>query len=474
MPLENPKSEFSKWYDEVILRADIVDKRTPVKGANVLLPNGYEIWEKMKYHLNQDLKRTKHKFAYFPLFIPEDYLTRETEHFAGFTPEVAWVTHVGDTKLDKKVALRPTSETIMYDMFAKWLHSHAELPMKYSQWCNIVRWDTSETRPLLRDREFLWNESHTVHATREEAEEQLLESMRIYQSLFDKMAITSLVVKRPGFDTFAGADYSIAYDMPMPDGKVLQIATTHMLGDNFSKAFNVKFLDTDGETKYAYQTSYGLTTRLIAALISVHGDDQGLVIPPEIAPVQLVIVPITFKDDTERVLEASEKLYQELVASGFDVEIDTRDQYTPGWKFSEWEMRGVPIRIEFGPRDLENNMVVLVRRDTGVKTSVNQKELIDTLHQMLHDIQITLKHRSEQLLQDYIRCASSYDEIKNLMTDGKFIIKTGWCESITCADDLKDNFSLQIRGPELGTENLKQNCVVCKTPGLQVYVAAAY
>ncbi|MHA2502344.1 MAG: proline--tRNA ligase, partial [Candidatus Kariarchaeaceae archaeon] len=398
MPLDNPRSDFSAWYSEIILRAKIVDIRTPIKGSNVLMPNGYEIWEAIKNFMNMRFEETGHKNAYFPMFIPEEFLTRESEHFSGFVPEVAWVTHVGDKKLTNKVALRPTSETIMYYMYAQWIHSHADLPLKYNQWCNIIRWDTKETRPLLRDREFFWSEAHTCHPTFETAAAQVRESMEIYQSLFDALCLSYMVFKRPKHDTFPGAEYTIAYDAPLPNGKMLQIGTTHHLGNNFAKAFDVKFLDTDEETKYVYQTSYGISTRLIAAVLSLHGDDQGLILPPAFAPTQVVIVPITFKDKVEEIVQASRELAQIVRSWGYRVTVDDRDQYTPGWKYSEWEMQGVPIRLELGPRDLKNNAVMLVRRDTGDKLVVSRDDLQNQLQSNMEKISTDLKSRADETL----------------------------------------------------------------------------
>ncbi|MHA1213115.1 MAG: aminoacyl--tRNA ligase-related protein, partial [Candidatus Heimdallarchaeota archaeon] len=296
MKLPDKVKEFLQWYTAIIEHADIVDKRSPVKGANVIMPYGYSIWESITAKLDSELKATGHKNAYFPLFIPEDYLQREAEHFEGFIPEVAWVTQAGDRILDRKLALRPTSETIMYDMFRLWIQGHNDLPLKINQFCNIIRFDTKETKPLLRDREFLWSEGHTCHATAKEAEQQVKVSMKIYESVYKLCCMSFLILRRPKYDTFAGAIYSIAYDCPLPDGRTLQIGTTHNLGQGFSKAFDIKFQDKDKTNKHVHQTCYGLSTRLVAAIVGMHGDDKGLIIPPLIAPIQLVIVPIYKKE----------------------------------------------------------------------------------------------------------------------------------------------------------------------------------
>ncbi|MHA1556586.1 MAG: proline--tRNA ligase [Candidatus Heimdallarchaeota archaeon] len=360
MKLPEKENEFLKWYSEVISYANIVDNRSPVKGANVIMPYGYSIWESIRNKLDAELKRTGHKNAYFPLFIPEDYLKRESDHFEGFIPEVAWVTHAGDRKLDRKLALRPTSETIMYEMFHLWIRSHSDLPFKINQFCNIIRFDTKETKPLLRDREFLWSEGHTCHATAEEAVEQVKESMVIYENVYREACMSFLILRRPKYDTFAGAVYSIAYDSPLPDGRTLQIGTTHNLGQGFSKAFDITFQDKDKQNKNVHQTCYGLSTRLVAAIVGLHGDDKGLIIPPFIAPIQIVIVPIYKKENKDEVIEAAEQILKTLQKAGLRVELDKREGYTPGWKFNEWEVRGVPIRLEIGPKDIQKEQVFVV------------------------------------------------------------------------------------------------------------------
>ncbi|MCH8906563.1 MAG: proline--tRNA ligase [Candidatus Heimdallarchaeota archaeon] len=476
MPLDNPRSNFSKWYDEVLLRASIVDVRTPTKGANVLMPNGYEIWEAIKNFMNKKFKETGHKNAYFPLLIPEEFLQRESAHFEGFIPEVAWVTHVGNTKLPQKFALRPTSETIMYHMYAQWIHSHADLPLKYNQWCNIIRWDTKETRPLLRDREFFWSEAHTAHSTYEEAAKQVEQSMEIYQSLFDALCLSYLTFQRPDHDKFAGAEYTIAYDAPLPNGKVLQIGTTHHLGNNFAKPFDVKFLDTDGETKFVFQTSYGISTRLIASILSIHGDDQGLILPPKFAPTQIVIVPIIFKKKSEGILEACQELEDELVELGYRVFADLREQYTSGWKFSEWEMHGVPLRLEIGPRDLKNNSVLAARRDTLEKENVARGELGDFISDVFDKMAIYLKKRADAALASLMRNARTLAELKEIMRNNRGIVKSNWCEDVECAKKVKDETSSSILGTRQGViETPDGPCLVCGNEGKVVaYIASSY
>lgn len=476
MPLDNPRSDFSNWYSEVLLRAKIVDIRTPIKGSNVLMPNGYEIWESIRRFMDKRFRETDHKNAYFPMFIPEEFLEKESEHFSGFIPEVAWVTHVGDKKLKNKVALRPTSETIMYHMFAQWIHSHADLPLKYNQWCNIIRWDTKETRPLLRDREFFWSEAHTCHPSHEKAAEQVLQSMEIYQSLFDALCLSYMVFKRPKHDTFPGAEYSIAYDAPLPNGKMLQIGTTHHLGDNFAKAFDVKFLDKEGETRHVYQTSYGISTRLIASILSLHGDDQGLILPPMLAPKQVIIIPITFKDEEANIIEAAHRLEQDVADWGYRVHTDDRDQYTPGWKYSEWEMQGVPIRLEIGPRDIKKDAVMVVRRDTGDKTSVPRTELKEHIEGLMDDIFNNLKKRADETLAGMLTEAQNFEELTKIMEGDQGVVAVNWCGEVSCADNIKNNLSAGILGERYDIEEEPTGpCVVCESQGQhRVYVASSY
>ncbi len=476
MPLENPKSDFSKWYSEVLLRANVVDVRTPVKGANVLLPNGYQIWEGIKSKLNYFFYNTGHQNAYFPIFIPEEFLEREAEHFEGFVPEVAWVTQVGTTKLKQKLALRPTSETIMYHMYAQWINSHADLPLKVNQFCNIIRMDTGETRPLLRDREFQWSEAHTCHVDASDASKQIKESMDIYQGVFDALAISYMTFRRPPHDTFAGADYSIAYDTLLPDGRILQIGTTHNLGQSFSKVFDIKFLDKDGETKLVYQTCYGMSTRVIAAVIALHGDDQGLILPPEFASTQVVLVPITFKKSTEAVIDRVKELEKELMDAGIRVKADFRENYTPGWKFSEWEMLGVPLRIEVGPKDLKNKSVLFVRRDTGEKFSVKDSEVVSKVNELKKEIHKVLLERANNILDELIFDVKTYDDLKKMMNTSRGIGRGNWCGSLNCATKIKEETKATIRGTREDIDETPDGpCIYCEKKGTQmVYFAQSY
>ncbi|MHA2367298.1 MAG: proline--tRNA ligase [Candidatus Hodarchaeales archaeon] len=475
MPLENSKDNFSDWFDEIIRKAEISDNRFPVKGFNVLMPVGWEIWERIRESLNEKFYATGHKNAYFPLVIPEEFLEKESEHFSGFIPEVAWVTHRGDTPLPRKLALRPTSETVMYPMYAIWIRSHADLPLKLSNWSNIIRMDTKNTKPLLRDREFLWNEAHTCHVTAEECEGQVRESMDIYSAILDELCLSYLILRRPPQDTFPGAVYSIAFDSPLPDGRSLQSGTTHNLGQNFAKAFDIKFLDADGETKHVYQTCYGLSTRLIAAIVAVHGDDQGLIIPPRLAPTQIVIIPIYTKKERENVNQKAQEILATL-SEQFRVVLDDRDQYTPGWKFNEHEMRGVPLRLEIGPRDIVQNQGVLVRRDTGEKTAVPLAELLAQCQAMLDDISATLLKRAQQLLEESLRDAESLAHLDEIFEVFQGFARVNWCGSDACNETIKNYSGGEIRGAKHGeTEEPFGPCIVCGKVEVEVvYVSQAY
>ena len=476
MPLDNAKSSFSKWYSEILLKADLIDVRTLVKGANVILPTGYEVWENTKQILNLEFLKTGHKNAYFPLFIPESFLLKESEHFEGFVPEVAWVTHVGKTKLNQKLALRPTSETIMYHMYAQWINSHTDLPLKINQWANIIRMDTKETRPLLRDREFQWSEAHTCHASKKGAVAQVKESIKIYSSLFDALSLSYLILQRPKYDTFPGADYTIAFDSILPDGRALQIGTTHNLGQSFARVFGIKFLDKNGETKFVHQTCYGVSTRTLAALISLHGDDLGIILPPTVAPIQIIIIPIFFKGQIEVVTEKCNEILSLILAAGYKVETDIRGSYTAGWKFSEYEMKGIPIRVEIGPKDIKNKQVTLVRRDTKERTQISQDKIIENVKKLIEEVNSNLKNKADSLLESMIVDLDTFDQLKERFQTKKGFVRANWCTKVECANIIKEKLASEIRGfLENKEEEITNTCIICGgTARKRVYIAQAY
>jgi len=470
------KKDFMAWYLDVVRRAQIVDTRTEVKGMNVLLSNGYDIWDRMKKILDKKFYFTGHKNMYFPLFIPEKFLELESEHFEGFVPEVAYVTHAGKKKLDKKFALRPTSETIMYHMYSQWIRAYTDMPMKVNQWCNIIRIDTKDTKPLLRDREFQWTEAHTCHSTPEEAVEQVKESMWIYGSTYDECCLPYLITKRPKYDTFPGALYSVAYDTPLPDGKTLQIGTTHNLDQGFAKVFNIRFQKEDGSHDYAYQTCYGLSTRVIAAVIGVHGDDRGLILPPYLAPLQVVIVPVIFKGKEEAIDEECKEVLEEIQKSNIRVKYDDSDK-TSGFKFNEYELLGVPIRIEVGPKDLEKKGVTFARRDTKERKFVAKDKIIETITTLFQEITEELKSRAKQLLEESMSDAKTYDELVNKMNSKKpGFVRTNWCGDITCADEIKERLKAEIRGTLYGEEEeIFGSCIICDEEAKEVvYISKSY
>lgn len=443
----------------------------PVKGCIVFMPQSYSIWEKIQEFVNKEIKKTGHKNAYFPLFIPERLLTKEAEHFEGFTPEVAWVTKGGNTELEEPLAIRPTSETIIYHMYKNWIQSHRDLPILLNQWCSVVRWETKATKPFLRTKEFLWQEGHTVHMTEQEADKEVGAAIEIYKRLLEEyLAIPVLIGNKSESEKFAGALYTTTLESMMPDGKALQAGTAHNLGQNFSRPFDIIFTDEKEEKQYAWQTSWGVSTRLIGALIMVHGDDKGLVLPPKIAPIQAVIIPIYFKKKASEVLKKAKELKKTLEEEGISVELDDRENYTPGWKFNEWELRGVPVRIEIGPKDIEKKQAVFVRRDTGEKKSIPEKNAKKELISILDDIQDSLFKKAKANLKKSINEAKDYDEFKKILSTKGGFIKAGWCGSSECEEEIQKETTATNR--ILIKE--KGKCIKCGKTGIKAYFAKAY
>ena len=358
--------DFSEWYTEVVLKSGLADY-APIKGCMIFREHSYAMWEKIQEVFNKKIRESGHRNVYFPLFIPESFLKKEAEHFEGFVPEVAWVTEGGSSPLEERLAIRPTSETIIYATFAKWIRSWRDLPIKINQWCNIVRWETKATKPFLRTREFLWQEGHTAHATKEDADKEVMDILNHYRDIMENwLAIPVLVGVKTESEKFAGALYTTTLEAIMPDGKALQMGTSHNLGQNFAKVFEIKFIGEDEKEHHVWQTSWGISTRLIGAVVMVHGDDKGLVLPPKVAPVQVVIVPIPYKDADSTAIESKAKeIADKLKEKNLAVVLDDREEYTPGWKFNQWELKGVPVRIEIGPRDLKQQQVTVARRDTA-------------------------------------------------------------------------------------------------------------
>lgn len=461
---------ISEWYLEAVRKGKLIDQRYPVKGCDVFLPNGFALWERIQSKLDGKFKSAGVKNVYFPILIPEHLLKLEEKHFEGFSAEVPWVTMGGNTVLEERLAIRPTSETPMYFMFSKWIRSYSDLPFKINQWCNVMRWETKATKPFLRGREFLWQEGHTVHETNEEADKQVSEALEWYKELFEEeMAIPVMIFKRPEHDKFAGAKYTCALDAMMPDGKALQIGTSHNLGQNFSKPFDIKFLDKENKKQFAWQTSWGVSTRAIGGLVMLHGDDNGLILPPKMAETQVVIIPIYRKDSEEVVIKAATDIFEKL--KGFRVHIDTRNK-SPGFKFADAELTGTPLRIEIGPRDVAEEKVVLVRRDTKEKKAVNFGEITHNVGAALESIQSEMLSKAKKILESKIKDAGSYDELTKVIHKNA-MARIGWCGKVSCADKLKSDTTAEIRGELMSGEvHKRETCTICGAKSTGVYYAA--
>lgn len=456
--------DFSEWYTQVVIKAQLTDY-APVKGLIVLRPYGYSIWEFLKSSIDQKLKTTDHENAFLPVLIPESLLSKESTHFAGFTPEVFWVTHSGDTQIGDRLALRPTSETLAYSMYSKWIKSWRDLPLKINFWNSALRAEIKSTKPFLRTSEFLWQEGHTVHSTSEEAEKEVMTILDIYRKTAEEeLAIPVILGKKSEKEKFVGAVYTTTMESIMPDGKALQMGTSHFLGQNFSKPFDVKFLDKQNIETFAWQTSWGVSWRLIGALIMVHGDDKGLVLPPRVAPIQVVIVPIySSQSDKDAILEKSRSVKETLAKSGLRVYVDSRDEFTPGYKFHDWEMKGVPLRIEIGPKDLAKNKMVLVRRDNWKKSDVPFDNVEDSINKILNDIQHDLFEKANKLLKERTKNVNDFDEFKKEIECGMFLYSP-WCGDQKCEEIVKEATGADIRVIPFDGKRSGAPCIVCKNP----------
>ena len=419
------KSEdLSEWYTQAVIKSGLADY-APVSGTIVYKPLSYAIWEKLQERFNEQIKSSGHKNVYFPMLIPEELFTRESKHVEGFTPEVAWVTQGGSTPFAERLAIRPTSETLIMDMYSKWIRSHRDLPILYNQWCSVVRWEFKHPRPFLRGREFLWQEGHTAHESYDQAEEETLLILEYYRQILEEIfAIPAIAGKKSPNETFAGAHHTYTLESWMPDGRALQMCTTHHMAENFARAFDITYTDREGETRFVHTTSWGISTRTIGGMILEHGDDRGLVIPPRLAPTQVVIVPIFKEKDRDAVLAAALKLKQDLSRS-YSVELDTREHYSPGWKFNEHELAGTPIRVELGPRDLDANAITLVRRDTLEKKQVGLDEAVESVGFLLDAIQENLYTKAQKTRDDLIIEVHDMPSFKQAISEGR-IVKTAW------------------------------------------------
>jgi prolyl-tRNA synthetase len=472
-----PKSQdFSQWYLDVVLKAEMADYG-PVKGCMIIRPYGYAVWENMQRDMDRRIKETGHVNAYFPLFIPKSYLEKEKEHVEGFSPECAWVTIGGGEELEEPLAIRPTSEAMICSMYAKWVRSWRDLPVLINQWANVVRWE-KVTRPFLRTTEFLWQEGHTLHATEEEAEEETLKMLSVYRSFSEEvLAMPVLVGRKSESEKFAGALRTYAIEALMSDGKALQAGTSHNLGQHFATAYGIEYLDKNQERTKPWSTSWGTSTRMIGALIMTHGDDSGLILPPRVAPHQVVIVPIPPRkgDWNETVLPKAREVRDLLAQAGIRVHLDDRDTQQPGFKYADWEMRGVPIRLEIGPKDIEKDQCVLVRRDTREKAFVPLAGMAARARELLSTIQADLLARARRFVAENTARVGSYDEFKKVMEAKRGFLVAGWCGDADCEARIKQETKATIRVIPIEEDAARGTCVRCGKPSpREVYFAQAY
>ena len=468
-------NDFSDWYTQCVLKSSIADY-SPSKGFIILRPYGYAIWEIIRELLDDELRKTGHKNGFLPVLIPESLLTKEKDHFDGFMPEVFWVTKSGDSDLGEKLAVRPTSETIAYSMFSKWISSYRDLPLKMNFWNSALRAEIKSTKPLIRNSEFLWQEGHTAHKDENEADEEVRVILDIYKNLIEQfLAVPTLSGFKTEKEKFVGAKYTTCLESLMADGKALQMATSHHLGQNFSKPFEIKFLNKDTVEQIVWQTSWGISWRVIGAIIMVHGDDKGLILPPKISPTQVIIVPI-YKDDSKVVVkQKAYELEQKLKDSKIRAQTDDRDEYTSGWKFNDWEMKGVPLRVNVGLRDIKENKVELIRRDTKERFYVTEKELVNQTLSTLEKIQSNMFDRAKIHLQENTRSATTLEELLSLLDTSGGFVACSWCGKRECEDLVKEKTTADIRIVPFNPKNNISSCIGCgKQETIEVYFGRAY
>ncbi|SDM98921.1 prolyl-tRNA synthetase [Paenibacillus sp. yr247] len=452
--------DFSRWYIDVIKKADLMSY-SPVRGCIVFKPDGYEIWENIQRELDSKFKETGHRNAYFPLFIPESFFQKEKEHVEGFNPELPWVTEAGGEKLEERLAIRPTSETMIGHMYSEWINSYRDLPLLINQWANVVRWE-KRTLPFLRTTEFLWQEGHTAHEDEQDARRETMQMLEVYRQFAeDFLAIPVIIGQKTPSEKFAGAIDTFSIEAMMKDGKAVQAGTSHYLGTNFAVAFDIKFLDRENQHQFAHTTSWGVSTRLIGALIMVHGDDRGLVLPPKVAPTQVIMIPIGPPKTREQVIGRVDELYAELKKAGVRVKVDDRADQSPGWKFNEYEMRGVPIRVELGPRDMENGQVVLVSRVNGEKKTVQQADFVKEVQNLLAEIHQQMYDKAKQFRDEHYIAVDSIDEFKTFLETKRGFALAGWCGSNACEEQVKQETGATSRNIPFTPSETKSTCLVC-------------
>ena len=465
------KEDFSEWYTQVVLKAKLADY-APVKGLIVLRPDGYSIWESLRSTFDKKFARNGIRNGFLPILIPESLLGKEQKHFAGFNPEVFWVTHSGTNEIGDRLALRPTSETLAYTLYSKWIQSWRDLPLKINFWNTALRAEIKATKPFLRTSEFLWQEGHTVHSTKEEAEKEVLKILEIYKNTVEEeLAIPVTTGKKSEKEKFVGAEYTTTMESIMPDGKALQMGTSHFLAQNFSKPFEVKFADKDNVEHFAWQTSWGVSWRLIGAMIMAHGDDKGLVLPPKVAPMQVVVVPIYKNaEDGEKVISKVDEILDSLEQKSIRVHVDNREGLSPGFKFNDWELKGVPLRIEIGPKDIENQSMVVAKRYNLEKIKLNLNE-IGKIPDILDQIQIEMLEKAKSESKDNTKNITDYEEFKGKIEDGGFF-NSPWCGKLECEDKIKEETGAEIRVIPFNSEDNTKKCVYCKEPSVSIPIFA--
>ncbi len=463
------EEDFAQWYTDVVKKAELIDYSS-VRGCMILRPNGYAIWENIQKEMDRRFKETGHENVYMPMFIPESLLQKEKDHVEGFAPEVAWVTHGGLEPLQERLCVRPTSETLFCDLYSNIIQSYRDLPKLYNQWCSVVRWEKT-TRPFLRSMEFLWQEGHTAHATAEEAEEETVRMLNVYSDFCEEiLAIPMIKGRKTDKEKFAGANATYTIEALMHDGKALQSGTSHNFGDGFAKAFGIQYTDKENKLQYVHQTSWGMSTRIIGAIIMVHGDDSGLVLPPRIAPIQAMIIPIA--QHKEGVIEKANELKNRL--SNFKVKVDDSDK-SPGWKFSEQEMRGIPIRIELGPKDIEANQAIIVRRDTREKIVISLDELETKVKEILDLIQSEMLERARIHRDEHTYTAKTKEEFEQIMKEKTGFVKAMWCGELECEEKIKETTGATSRCMPFEQEKIADTCICCNKPAKSmVYWGKAY
>ena len=456
------KSEdFNEWYNEIVELADLCDKRYPIKGMNVWRPYGWTLMSRADQLIREEMFKTNHEEVCFPLLIPESSFKKEEEHIEGFSAEVYWITHAGLNKLEEKWLLRPTSETAMYPMFSLWIRSHADLPLKTFQIVNTFRYETKQTRAFIRVREIHFFEAHTCHADFKDAERQIQEDKEIAKKIFDEMCLPFIFCKRPEWDKFAGAFYTLSIDVLMPSGRTLQLGSIHQYKDNFAKPYEIKYEDEDGSHKYCHQTTYGMSERILGAIVGIHGDNKGLVLPPKVAPKQVVIIPIIFKGKEKIVMAVCKDLLNKLTSKGIKAHLDDRDT-TPGNKYYEWELKGVPLRIEIGPRDVENKQFILVRRDTSEKKAISQTDALNSIVKELENVSRNLYDNAKKLLDENMHRVETIEEAKEL----NGIIELPWCGNKDCAQEIENILAGNTLGEPIEDNKCDRTCPVCGKPAI--------